>query len=460
MITHTPAYRTAWGLNTRRWSSIVYIDQPGGLDVYEYGGSRLLGWEMLDEARNDSTALGLISANEIVIRLDNTDGAFDVMGSGNDIFRIGVRVQVYLTLDSMATPETFEIGTYYLDAWEINDSEVILTCYDRLYLLMLQRLPLVLTQFDASWNEYFALLFESLGLTIFDYSISRNLNRRQKYLWYEEGEAKKTLQLASEAARAYISVNRGSNRIVVRPRIIDGDAVLSYTGADIVTRSAPARSGQNYSRITVNAHNYVNPGPEIIFSGQQQEVKNGGLFLPGIRPPRTPFLRVTNVEISETDNVEIGTVKWGSNVIWLQILNPGPTEEIDFEVWGEAAQSVVNSVTVDDPDAETTKPLTMDNAYVQSNGDAVEMASILMRIYQPGSQLSVDYVGDPVLEVGDIINLTYRGETRKCFPYRHRLTFDGGLSGTIDAWSVRELETWIDTGIGQKSIYKVTEEAE
>lgn len=448
MIPVTPEYRTAINSAGRQLRSRIFIFHADDINFVEIDADDIINWELLSEARNDQKASGLLGAGEFTATISNKSGAYDFNGPNSAIYTIGNRIDVRFSIFTASGWEEIEIGEYYLTAFQIDDRTLRITGNDKLYLLMQETAPFARALYKPRYGDFFKAIFEAGGLTSNDYSITRTLNQAQKFLWFEEGRLADTLALAAEASRCLIYTSRMDNRIIVRPLVVDADAVLSLTDDNTIRRVRPVNSGQNYSRVRVYAYDYYSSGRQNIFQAEGAEIPNGGIFYGSLTTPKTPILRVNQATVSSEGESEVTEVGWSAYSVRLRVANPGPPDIADISVIGEYAES--NRVEVNRTTGEQGNILTIDNHYLQLRRDAEQTASILSTLYKAGKQAEIEYTGDPSIELSDVLDINYRGETRTILPFYHSLSFDGSLRGTIKGFETGTPEIYVDSGKGQK----------
>ena len=137
----------------------------------------------------------------------------------------------------------------------------------------------------------------------------------------------------------------------------------------------------------------------------------------------------------------VESLSWGATDIILNIVNPsGVEEEVFVEVEGiGTGHHIGHSVIKDDVAVSDYghKELALENHLIQSQGVAKIYSELLVNhVKDPLAWFEVEYRGDPLIEVGDIIKI--ESATSKIDPVdvmvkRVVLRYDGGLTSTLRA---------------------------
>lgn len=448
MIPVSDAYKSAINADMRNIKPrvLVYFDgdsQPPA----EFDEDTIVDIRLLEEARVESDSpLGLVSANEITISFRNDDRAFTPTNPASPYYgklRPNVLVKPYLGVET--SPGVFEwvpLGIFRTGDWSAPSGsvEATITCYDKLYEIGNKDVPMLPVVAETTIYGLFGLLFQALGLSSSDYLIDPNLNQPVRIGWLPKGKVKDALQTLAVASNCIVMADR-YGIIQARSNFVSGSPVAVLTDNDqIISAENPQKYLDTYNIVKLNYKlPYLKP-PDSLLKIDSLAVPNGGITLQNIEFSSGPVAVVDQVRLTGVKNAVIASVQYGAWTITIEIANPGTDEIVSLEVTGRAVDVINSTHTARDNAAVALwgeKELKIDNQLIQDLNTAKGYAdSLLQWVKDPHVNFSLNFRGDPALEVGDIIEVQDAADKIgdvALVPIRITLDYDGALKAKMEA---------------------------
>lgn len=439
--------------------TITRISVPGGVSrILETGAlttlvldSKTLVDMVLDEETMDDSGIpvGSVTSNTLSFSISNEHRWYTPTNTNSPLYGLlqqGLRVTSYIgTRLKRETPgqlEEYEFlpwGTFYITEWDPNSDrlDVMFNAFDRVQQMAETEIPIVRARPDVKIGEMYEVLFEAVGLSPDEYFIDPNLYNQSLVIgWTPPGTFRDACAEMTKASNCNLFVDR-LNKINVLSNIRPNTPTIEWTDKDqLITTNNPLRLQDVYSRVVVNWYS-------VAVAKDVSEVHTYKVNI----PPRTTITELVSVQgpIAVLDHIKLGNascrvtnIKYGAFNAQFELSNPtSASVELDVTIYGYAIEANKHTTEVKNPDSRHVKTFELDSMLIQNIEDAKSYgAEILRLISNPLSRIFLDVVGDPSVELKDVIlvnNEIDEVTNIKALPYRQSLTFDGGLECKIEA---------------------------
>lgn len=424
----------------------VYFDGPEAAPVI-FDQDTIESFTLLEELQNSDSEkpLGTISANELSVALDNTDGSFTPSNVDSEYYgklKPNVRIEPYL---QVAITDTYfaniELGSFYTDDWKAptEQSAASVVGYDRLYFLEKKELPTISVLQNTSIQEMFQVVFFLAGLATTDFVIDTALNVPVTIGWLPIGTVGNALSMLAEAGQCFVFVNR-QNKIEVR--CLDLTAASTHALDDetqIISANFPTEYLSTYSKLIIKQ--YL---PELATSKAILETKvdiaaNGTTSLVKLSLGDMPVGTVDRVALVGTNNSTITKIKTDAWFISVDIENAGAAESGTIVVYGRLISQTSTDIVIEDSTYKALvgeKVLTVDNPMMQDSAHVASYSSSLFSlIARPDSSASLTIRGNPSIYLGDVLTMSDPSDklkTEDVLVTRRSLSFIGSIEETLE----------------------------
>lgn len=390
--------------------------------TYEAGD--LLEVSLLEEREVSQSTLpvGTISSNEITVRLNNGDRRFDADNDQSPLYQVlkpNRRLRVWLgaVLPDGST-EYVPMGTFWSTEWQAQDDtvEASVVARDRLEQLRKSTYQSSVVVTDTTLYDLAVTVLEDAGMSDGEYYVDPALQAfAVPYAWFEPVSHREALRLIAEAAIAQVYCDRDGTVRVDGYGAGMGQAVAQEITADDYMRlDNPMRPDQVANEIIVDTKP-LRPaaGPEEVYrSNEPISVAAGQSVTVTVHYSKTPVIdaaaTVGGAAVTITGATYYG---WGAEVT---LQNPGASAAVTLVVTGTplTVQSKERAIARDATSITDHGVLRYEfppNQLVQTFTMAQQIADqILASAKDARRDLTVDWRGNPALELGDLVTIKGR----------------------------------------------------
>ena len=424
------------------------IDVPA-LSEFLYVGyqqkSDLISINLLEELTYDDNieALGGMSANEVVVTLDNTNRTFNVDNIASPVakqLKRNRKIRPFLGAEVVPGEiEWHQLGTYWSYSWDVpvNSLTASVTGFDTIGLLGITSYTnhQVLLNKSLGWLIDYVLTDAKLILPFLEWRVDESLyDEIIPYAWFDASSHAAALRKVCQSYPMHIYCDR-DGRIVAAPQKLQ----LDYYN-DIWSDSTNVMD-KNYSSLHTVIPNLINVTVIGPTAKQQEELVSDTLtFNISAMPTRTlnfnsPYISdiVVDVDCDATVEYTYDTYSWG---IVFNFSGSGSVRSIKCV---GTALDTSNTSTITHRDANSiatngvvTRDISAD--FIQTS----ELAMYLIRRLDELSEMDkydveVTYRGDISLTINDpILLMDGIAPSNKYNIKRHQLTWNGSLTGTAN----------------------------
>ena len=448
MIDTSAAYKTAVNADSRQWvpKVEVYFDGDGSAPT-TFDGDDIAGLYLLEEARTEGdNPLGLVSANELTVTLDNSERSFTPTNSASPYYgklKPGLLVKAWLGLVLPDTSvEYIPLGVFRCGDWTSPSESVESTtiCNDRLHRLGAKTIPMIPATINITTGGLFSVLFDALGLNgdetegDVEYVINPGVGQALTIGVVPKGQVMPALQEMAVGGNAFVSADR-EGVVQVKSNIITDDFVATWTqGNQIYTIENPQRYLDAYSGVRIGFKRPRRDPLEPVLTINNIRIPNGGLNLVRMEFTSAPVAYVEQVRLVGAVNSAVADVEYGAWTITLQLTNMGAAETVDIEVIGQDVDYLSSDYTAEDAAAVAAigeKELYIESRLIQELDAAQRYGDqVLQYVSDPLVNFELETRGDPSVEVGDVVQVSSTVDkvpATDIVIQRQELSFDGGL---------------------------------
>lgn len=437
----------------------IYFD---GLDAdpVTLDNDNVVDLELLEENATESdTPLGAVSSNELTLTLLNTNSRFTISNTSSPYYGKvlpQVCVKPYLEVEiSEGIFEEITLGVYRTGNWSapMESLEAAVTCHDRLYDIGNLDVPLLSVVFNTTIYDMFEILLQSVGLTSEDYIIDDYLKRMKIPCgWFIKDKVKAALQALCLCACCTVSCNR-ANKIVVHSNFsVSASCATMDDEVQIFTANCPQDYSRVYSEVKLKYTYPVIETSKELISLSQVIVPKGGITLSNIMLNSGPAATITTIALKGAKNTKLVDYTLGAWGITLILSNSQDEETIDIQVNGCTVASNEAEYYCNNPKLYKqigSKLLTLETYLKQDLNFAEEYGNLILQLVSdPTAQISLTVRSNPLLELIDCFTVddpTDKLNSVDVLPTRFKLSFEGGLSGEVEAVrrTARVIQDWV-----------------
>jgi len=430
---------------TKGGHPVVVLDIPTFSTVTYVGyqdESNLISMHLLEELtyEDEVEALGGVSANEIVVVLDNVNKDFNF---NNQLSPVAKQLQRNRKIEPwLGTKvdgdeiEWYKLGTFWSYSWDVpfNSLTASVTGFDTIGLLGTTSFTNHQVLKDKSLGELidYVLTDAKLLLDFLEWNVADELyDEIIPYAWFANGSHAAALRKISEAYPMHIYCDR-QGRIVAAPQKLNFDTYVDVWSDDTNVIE------KTYSSLYTVLPNLINVSvvtprvmlDELVNDSFEFDVVDTPTRILNFNKPYLSDITVT-VDKDSTVSYTYKAYSWGI--------------EFSFTGTGEVRSIVCNGNALD---LSTTSIITRrDDMSIKSNGaitrdiasDFIQTKALAnyltTRLFELSSNdiydVDVTYRGDIALTINDPILLLDGIAPNNSYNIkRHELTWDGGLSGS------------------------------
>jgi len=416
-----------------------------------YYNDDIVKFDVLEEIQSEDAKLMVsgVSTNQLQLSLYNRDKRFSAGNTDSPLsgaLKPHRKVTVYLSYkdfqnDPPASDEQVTLGEFWTTEWNVPEDKlfVSLTAQDKLTLLGQSLYRTSVLKYDVTLYELAEDVLTDAGLATNEYVIDTALqNYIIPYGYFKVMTHWQALQRIAQACLGYIYCGRdGRIHIKAFDTMFQGGSVASLTKSNYFKKSNPIQQKEivNYVEVTIYP---------LTEETQTETIYDSSVPIP--------------IEADETKTVTIEYKEIPSEVTITAKQSPAgfTITNIDYYSWG--ADVTVYSPNAGDfilkadgnPIKQTGKEIaivtdetsikehgvlkyTIQNCHlIQKREHAEELANKAIQISSlPRRTFTIDWRGDPTLELGDKISVTDDFETADCYIVRQEFQYDGTLRSRI-----------------------------
>jgi hypothetical protein len=439
-------------------------------EVYE--GDDIILIHLLEEREvsQGSLPVGNISANEIDIRLFNSNRKFDAGNKQSSLYQLlkaNRRIKAWLGVETTNGIEYVPLGTFWSGDWHVPEDGVYAETMgrDRLELLRKSTYSTSQVQMNKTLYELAESILQDAGLTEEEYYIDIELRQFPvPYAWFDSQSHREALRKVAEACLGQVYCDRHGVLRIEGPSYTS-NKIQQLKGVYFLESAFPAESEHieaygigpddyfrkdnpvkwseiaNYIEVEtqplrpdVSQEVYRSNEPVSITAGQEQTIIAYYNHTPCIEATATLENAVSGAEITKATYYAWGadiTVYSANTGTFELIINAKPLKVLNKE---KAIAQDEESIT----DNGKLRYVFPANPLVQTREVAQKIADILLAYFKnPRRDVSIEWRGNPALLLGDVIVVPdYQNEKEDTRGYyyitKQELEFDGALRATLE----------------------------
>lgn len=451
----TPTFITKFNASFREVLSKVKVFFNGDRSIPEvFDADNVTRIELLEElGASTSNPLGTVSSNECVVGFDNnnrimtpTNIASPYYGKLTPNILIIPYLGVLITnpSDSVQIYEYVSLGNFRTRDWNApsESMETTVPCYDKLYQLSQRDVPAMRARPDTLLSELLSMVLESVGLTTGDYDIDAALNVPVNIGWIIPGKLISVLQyLLNGVGFAYMG---RSGKLLIKSLSILQSAAVEATLTDInqiIVASVPTEYLNAYTKVTMNRFIPTLKTLEEVLTVDLTIPASGTINIEYLKFNRSPVAVIKRVGImGGTSDVVMSSIEANAWDISFTLTNSALTEKkVTIQIYGHVIeQASIETTSINAPleliigrrELKIDGPMIQDETFVTSN-----IALILSVVSDPNMAVFADIRGNPAFTPSTSLLITDPADKlsdETVLLVRHKLSYDGGLSASID----------------------------
>ena len=385
------------------------------------------------EVSEGSLPIGSISSNEIDIRIYNKDRIFDAGNTMSPLYgaiKPNRRVKVYLYED---TEDLTPLGVFWTGEWTVPENALWAqtTGRDRISMLGQSTFSSGEVYEDYSLLDLFELVLTDAGLETGEYVIDTNLDLTTvPYAYFESQSHREALRKLAEAGLAQVYCDREGIIQIEGPEFSSGASVLTLTSDHYFNKDNPTNWGTLYNYIIVDTQPLVPGSSETVFVDIEAEtIDNAEVITRLVYFNTVPCL---NASATVTGNAVLTSAtyySWGASCV----ITGTSTGTYTLSITAEPLEikNKQRSVAQDSASIAENGKLTYTfpgNPFVQTLAQAQAIsASILASYKDPRRDVTLDWRGDPTIELGDKITVIDTYGNNDYIVVSNRIEYDGTL---------------------------------
>lgn len=467
-------------LEISKWSrgnTIAKILEFFTLETDVFTEDDIVSLSILEEryVKNGSSPVGNISVNEIELQLQNiavtaSDGVtykdpFSFGNSENNRFynflKPNRKKVPYLGFVTNGVREMVRMGVFWtVGDWRCNeiDFSAFVTGYDRMKFLKdntfeCDEISINMQNKNLRQVAEYVLNHAKVNIPLQDltWSISNVLESYTvPIVWFGKGSYFDAIKAIAEACVGQAWMSR-DDVLCIYPEKIDGELDLEITRDDYFNKNQPSNVEEMKNAISVTVQALLKEAEEekpVVYEGKQHSIP--------AQSERTIIIDYRNSPVSESvaelaNQSVVGVLSitdakyfaYGCKITIENTSESAVTCDVIVKAW-KWGYSENNSVSVENEALIIEygkKEEKFENHLIQTRSAAQNIADKLLANYSiPRRDMSLNWRGDPRLELGDIIEVPeYKNNTAKFVVVKNKWTFDGGLSCDTEARKTNEV---------------------
>ena len=461
-----------------KWSTantVAKILEFFSVERDSFQGDEIITMDLLEEreAKKGTSPVGNVSLNELTLKLQNisitaSDGVtyedpFTVGNSAGNRFynflRPNRRIDAYLGFYVGEIPEYVKVGTFWTTGdWRCNemDSSATVTAHDRLSLLKSHtfkcpEISAAMANLNLKQAAEFILTHAKENIPLHDlvWDISDDLeNFTVPLLWFGKGSYFDAIKAVAEACMGYAWMSK-NDVLCMRSYLTNSSLVdLAITRDNYIDKSQPSNVNEmkNYVEVEVSRISRDSSEIAVVYDDSTVfTVPADSEIEVNLSYKNTPVERAVASLVTPQDGLEIvaSSIEYLSYGCTLRLRNTYSvplSSAITVSAY-EYTNSSAISETYQDDDLIAEygrKEEKVTNHLIQSRSMAALITVSLVENYGIlRRDVNLDWVGDPRLEVGDVVSVPeYQENIANFVVVKNDWAFDGTLSCKTSARKV------------------------
>lgn len=418
--------------------------------VETYYSDRIVDISLLEELEypSGSVSLGCVSANEIDIALDNSDGKFnlgDTVSPLHGLIKRNRRVRAWLGVEIIpGEVEWYPLGVFWTVGWDMPDQslEIYTTARDRLELLRFSDFTTSEVYENYSLYQLFDIIFTDAGLMPQDYIIDTALmDLIIPYAWFDRMTHREAIQRLAECAYIQVYCDR-NGKIRVERILATNNLIFSFDNdTNIYSKSYPIAASEvtNYVEVSSNAVT-VKPMEEVLKVEESISIPAGTSLKASYSFSSVPVKNVQPPVITGGQDLNVSTqiFAWGIEITFENTTSSTITVD-SLVVHGQPLELNSKTFVIAKDDAlikdNGKLRVSVEHDFIQSVAYANVLASTLLEAYKQSLyDVSIQARGNIGLYLGQKIqvNDSRMNTNYQYITQRQTINWNGALSATVD----------------------------
>ena len=379
------------------------------------------------EYTGSTIPIGNISSNEITVRIDNSDGRFDLDNPNSPVgssMTKNRKIQAWLGVETPygGTVQWQSMGVFYSQDWRVYPDApyVEVVGLDRLSLLA--NSEWYTTQIYRNWtlHDLAVLVLEDAGLNSNDYSIDSDLDTADyqiPYAWFNRCSHRYALKELAEACLGWCYCDR-DGKVVLEPYQDAATSKVSITSDKYFSKNNPINWNEicNYVEVVAKPRVLASSATEVYNDAEALTVPAGSTATRFCQfNTSDPVDEVATAKFTQS-GADI-TLTGQTNYTWassLTFTNAGGSDQtvdtitIDGKILATSGNKVATAYDQDSIDANGKQALgsPIENYFIQTKAYAQDIADAILASYKdPRRDVELDCRGYTTLYLGDRISV-------------------------------------------------------
>jgi hypothetical protein len=284
---------------------------------------------------------------------------------------------------------------------------------------------------DYSLLDLFELVLTDAGLETGEYVIDTDLDLTTvPYAYFESQSHREALRKLAEAGLAQVYCDREGVIQIEGPEFSSGASVLTLTSDHYFNKDNPTNWGTLYNYIIVDTQPLVPGSSETVFVDiEAQNIDNAEVITRLVYFNTVPCLNASATVTGDATLTSATYYAWGASCVITGTSTGTYTLSIDAQPL--EIKNKQRSVAQDSASIAENGKLTYTfpgNPFVQTLAQAQAIsASILASYKDPRRDVTLDWRGDPTIELGDKITVIDTYGNNDYIVVSNRIEYDGTL---------------------------------
>lgn len=448
-------------LEVRRWSHVGRQAKIGESfssvqEIYE--GDNLIGISLLEERElaQQSLLVGIISANEITVRLDNATRRFDAGNRESPLYQLLVqnrRIRAWLGAEIGGVVEWVPLGTFWSGEWHAQREKLYASTTGRDRLEFLRKSTYAASQVfvNHSLHALATTILAHAGLTAAERWIDPALqNIIVPNAWFGTVSHREALRQIAEAALGQVYADRnGVIRVegvghllgqesFVGPLMASAQS-LTISADNYFRKDTPVKWGELANRIEVETQplRAVATAQEVFRSNEPVAIAAGQVLTLTARYNEPPVIDAAASLSGAPAGATITATSffaWGADVTihsttagtFTLVINGRPLQILNRE-------RAIAEDTVSIRDHGLLRYEFPANHLVQTTARAQAIANTLLRLFRhPRRDLAMDWRGNPALTLGSMVITRDHQDWLRYWCIQNEINYDGSLRARLE----------------------------
>lgn len=455
-------------IKIEQWShplTVIKINEVFSSIRETYEGEDIMSISLIEEKETSQGSLpvGNISSNEIEIKLNNEDRKFDAGNSKSDLYGLvkpNRRIKAWVGTESHLVP----LGTFWTKDWDVSEDDVIAKTIgrDRLDRLRDNEYSTSKVEVNKTIHQIAEIILEDAGLNSSQYWLDDELKEYTiPYAYFKPMTHREALRQLATACLGQVYCDRQGvirfegpsftlNRVDEVKTLAflqsefpaESEVIDSYgiSGDDYFSKSNPSKQSDIANHITVETQPLkIDEQQEVYSSNESMNIKVNEQKIVTIQFNKSPCIDVALGISGAGKIIKSNIYSWGAEI------TVSGSSNGDFNINATGKPLIIaskdNIVLRDDESIIENGVIEYkmaSNHLIQNRSIAEVIADRLLTYYKdPKRDLTMDWRGNPALELGDIITVndyprSDDGERGYYYITKQELEFSGYLRAKLE----------------------------